>query len=963
MFRAFILICALLSILTGASSASRASNLPARALTGTAAASFLPSQEITYRSFSGQTYTLNAYSGKYVRYALPISWLGANGLSAKDVQLLVDSTDILYAHMKELVGGEPSGSGLLTIAVVDIGTNGGLAFIGRKGVEISPTTLENTKLYVFKRLIPETIIHEMLHCFDIYHDYLSYYPDRDHAWTSLLVPYMEVYSRSGSFTLDPDELLDQTIRDYTDPWYAMGSGASWAACVRNGGGCEANGVKANEAWAGLMLQYVRLHGVSALKRAMLYLRDYKAAHPGVPPTPEAKNDLLITALATGAGIQISCEIDSWHWYLTDAARASLAQTFPAPNPFCADVDGDSYSPLRGDFDDHNSNVHPGAIEAINGIDDDCSGLVDDVVFNESGDFGNDTQAAQVVNVPSRLSGHTSLGDRDVFRIEATTPLQLDVEGRSIGAFRGTITIAHADGFGNSVGFPVSAGQTNSSVLTLERPGTWLLSIYPDVGAEGNYEVKVAKAQPRINPVRLNVSAGPTPGSLRIQATVDTTSQLNAAPTHIRFWVGGEGFIKTLPSASSAAFDWTPTSSGTLTMRAQLIASETPISRTTEPVWFDITNGQTINPLVADLQLISRVSVPATIRNDQPLVYAFEIKNLGPDVADNTQAIVTLRQGLQVTSTSTTRGTAAQSGANTVTVTIGPVASGESVGVSVSVDPAQAVGTVTTGVTVSTTSNDLNSLNNGASWSTSITTPPADSPFFGLPLKPDSSPLLNILPESGMARALVVLPGTNLGNSYAQPGATGLWPTNLGGVTVSVAGRPAQVIAVTQAPGFSISNPVYRVDFALPQDGPAGNGITITVTHAPSGSSWSAPAEIRTLPCFWSTNGSSTGMAIAQNADTFVAYTPERPAPANSQTRVMLYATGLRSLVISNSLVVRAGTTDGRAFVLPVEYAGVGKILPGLDQIIIRLLPDLTGAGQVTLTIDGTTNSQITLPVQ
>jgi hypothetical protein len=773
---------------------------------------------------------------------------------------------------------------------------------------------------------------------------------------------LEVYSRSGSLTLDPDKLLDKTIQDDTGPWYALGGGATWASCVRNGGGCEASGVKANESWAGLMLQYVRLHGSVALKQAMLYLRDYKAAHLDVPPTPEAKNDLLITALATGAGVQLSCEIDGWHWYLTDAERASLAQSFPAPDPSCADADGDSYSPFRGDFDDHNSNVHPGATEAINGIDDDCNGVVDDVLFSESGDFGNDAQTAQAVTVPSSIRGHASPGDRDLFRIDAASPLQLDVEGRSVGAFHGTITIAPADGFGNPIGFSVSASQTASSVLTLERPVTWLLTVSPDAGAEGDYEVKIAKAQPRINPVRLDVSAGQVPGSLHIQATVDTTRQFNAAPTHIRFWIGGEGFIRTLPVASFAAFDWTPTSSGTLTVRAQLIAGETPVSRTTEPVWFDTSTGQLINPLVADLQLFSRVSVPATSRNDQPFVYAFEVKNLGPDVADNAQATITLGQGLRATSTTTTRGTTGQS-SNAVTVMVGPVAAGESVGVSVSVDPAQAVGNVTTNVTVSTTASDPDQSNNGVSWSTSITTPPVGSPFFGLPLKSANSPSLHVLPESGMARALVVLPGTNLSNIYTHVDENGLWPMNLGGVTVSVAGHPAQVLAVTQAPGFSVSNPVYRVDFAMPQDGPVGTGFTIMVTHGPSGSSWSAPAEIRALPCFWSTGGSATGTAIAQNADNFIAFTPERPAPAGSQTRVVLYATGLRSLIISNSLVIRARVSDGRTFVLPIDYAGAGKIFPGLDQIIVRLTPELAGAGPVILMIDGTTDSQISVPIQ
>jgi uncharacterized protein (TIGR03437 family) len=136
-----------------------------------------------------------------------------------------------------------------------------------------------------------------------------------------------------------------------------------------------------------------------------------------------------------------------------------------------------------------------------------------------------------------------------------------------------------------------------------------------------------------------------------------------------------------------------------------------------------------------------------------------------------------------------------------------------------------------------------------------------------------------------------------------------------------------------------------------------------VTHAPSGSTWSALAEIKTLPTLWTANGTSTGPAIAQDADTFLTITPERPARASSQTRVVLYATGLRPLIISNSFVIRATSKDGRTFVIPVDYAGAGKIMPGLDQIIIRLSSELVGTGQITLSIDGAADSQGFLFVQ
>lgn len=57
-----------------------------------------------------------------------------------------------------------------------------------------------------------------------------------------------------------------------------------------------------------------------------------------------------------------------------------AQEVCQPN---VDCDGDGYSPLQGDCDDTNPEVHPGAIEDCgNDLDDDCDNL-----FNEGCDRG------------------------------------------------------------------------------------------------------------------------------------------------------------------------------------------------------------------------------------------------------------------------------------------------------------------------------------------------------------------------------------------------------------------------------------------------------------------------------------------------------------------------------------------------------------------------------------------------
>jgi hypothetical protein len=85
------------------------------------------------------------------------------------------------------------------------------------------------------------------------------------------------------------------------------------------------------------------------------------------------------------------------------------------------------------------------------------------------------------------------------------------------------------------------------------------------------------------------------------------------------------------------------------------------------------------------------------------------------------------------------------------------------------------------------------------------------------------------------------------------------------------------------------------------------------------------------------------------------------------TRLMLFATGLNfapntdasndirigDQTIANlaeSVIVEARTQDGRVFQLPVEYAGVTSRPTLFNEIIVRLVPELRGAGTVELTI-------------
>jgi uncharacterized protein (TIGR03437 family) len=90
--------------------------------------------------------------------------------------------------------------------------------------------------------------------------------------------------------------------------------------------------------------------------------------------------------------------------------------------------------------------------------------------------------------------------------------------------------------------------------------------------------------------------------------------------------------------------------------------------------------------------------------------------------------------------------------------------------------------------------------------------------------------------------------------------------------------------------------------------------------------------------------------------------------ADSRTRLTIVATGVMSGLVNTdlnndvwsngklvanlaeSVTVEARLSDGRIFNLPVEYAGVQGDQPGIEQVNFILIPELSGAGDVQLTV-------------
>ena len=68
-----------------------------------------------------------------------------------------------------------------------------------------------------------------------------------------------------------------------------------------------------------------------------------------------------------------------------------------------DNDGDGYSEEEGDCNDENPNISPGTTESLNGLDDDCDGLVDNGTdgFDDDGDGYSEVEGTVMMQM--RLS--------------------------------------------------------------------------------------------------------------------------------------------------------------------------------------------------------------------------------------------------------------------------------------------------------------------------------------------------------------------------------------------------------------------------------------------------------------------------------------------------------------------------------------------------------------------------------
>ena len=172
------------------------------------------------------------------------------------------------------------------------------------------------------------------------------------------------------------------------------------------------------AWGGFGFRVALLDGPQAVRGFTRYLGRYQQLHQP-PETAEEKNDLYVEALAGGARRDLGCVSDTLHWRISDSLRQRMKQLYGAQNPDCQDRDHDGFTPLKGDCDDRRATVHPGAVERVNHVDDDCDGRIDETALREPA--GGDFTTPQQLALPAEISATAGVSDTDEYRFHLKSP--------------------------------------------------------------------------------------------------------------------------------------------------------------------------------------------------------------------------------------------------------------------------------------------------------------------------------------------------------------------------------------------------------------------------------------------------------------------------------------------------------------------------------------------------------------
>lgn len=175
---------------------------------------------------------------------------------------------------------------------------------------------------------------------------------------------------------------------------------------------------------------------------------------------------------------------------------------------------------------------------------------------------------------------------------------------------------------------------------------------------------------------------------------------------------------------------------------------------------------------------------------------------------------------------------------------------------------------------------------------------------------------------------------------AQKQPDGTFPTTVGGTTVTVNGRRAQIFFVSPT----------QVNFLVPPQTELG-AADVIVTNSEGFQSRGSVTTLKAAPGIFTSSGDGTGEGMVLNADTLQAGPFD---PTNGNLRLVIYTTGVRNATQVSS------TAGGRS--LTVESFMASPDMPGLDEVHALVPADLRGAGTVDLVVraDGRDSNPVTV---